>query len=75
MLTAAAIALTVGIKAASTASRTAGRAASQTFAPRANRNSTRPLPPSKKFPSSIDIPRVVADNALPNNIPAMGIMV
>lgn len=75
LLTAAAMALTVGISAASTASLTAGNAASHTFAPRDKRSSTRPLPPSKKFDSNIDMPRLVADNALPNNIPAMGMMV
>ena len=72
--TVAAIALTVGIRAASTASLTTGNDASQTLAPRDNLNSIDCLPLCKKFERSIDIPSVVADNAFPKSIPAMGII-
>ena len=65
----------MGINAASTASRTAGKDASHTDAPCDKRSSTLSRPFSRKFDSNIDIPRLVADNALPNNIPAMGMIV
>ena len=67
------MALTVGINAASTASFTAGRAASFTLAPLDNLNSNFALP-SRKFDSNSDMPSVVADSALPNSIPEIGII-